>query len=149
MFTMDRHWSVHAQPPIYWIWPSTVLTRYVSLGFPDNKYYMSLPMVSPLWSSGQRIQRAMPAVVKLLVGPLLPDRSMWWPRLTATPRSSGAGGWVCSWLLHTVKIYIVEKAQVNHFGRCEWGWPKREQDNEIRMNIGSWNVRRWIRWKRI
>ena len=39
------------------------------------------------------------------------------------------------------KNYIAEKAQENHYGRCKQGRPKREEDNDIRMEVGSWNVR--------
>ena len=39
------------------------------------------------------------------------------------------------------KNYIAEKAQENHSSRCKRGQPKREEDNDIRMKVGSWNVR--------
>ena len=39
------------------------------------------------------------------------------------------------------KNYIAEKAQENHYGRCKQGRPKREEDNDIRMEVGSWNMR--------
>jgi hypothetical protein len=88
--------------------------------------------------SGQRIQRAMPDVAKLLVGPPLPDTSM------VMTQSKKAGGWACCWLPHIVINYIAEKAQGNHFDGCKRGRPMREQDNEIWMNVGSWNVRKTL-----
>jgi hypothetical protein len=48
---------------------------------------------------------------------------------------------VCGWRPHTGKIYTAEKAQENNSGRCEKGRPKREKNYQLRMKVGSWNVR--------
>jgi exonuclease III len=48
---------------------------------------------------------------------------------------------VCGRRLHPGKIYSAEKAQENNSQRCKTGRLKREKDYDLRMKVGSWNVR--------
>jgi len=52
-----------------------------------------------------------------------------------------AGGWVCGQRPRTGKNYTAEKAQENNSSRCKKGQLKREKDYDLRMKVGSWNVR--------
>ena len=39
------------------------------------------------------------------------------------------------------KNYTAEKAQENNSGKCKKGRLKQEKDYDLRMKVGSWNVR--------
>ena len=49
--------------------------------------------------------------------------------------------WACGWRPHPGKIYIAAKARENNSGGCKQGRLKHEKDYDLRMKVGSWNVR--------